>query len=108
MAKSKKKKRNRHSSVMVYVITMVISMVIMGVSAFYIIEQYFMSRENTKQINVKAKASKYTPDEVYNQTILFGLCESNELELLMLVRIVPNKKEVLCVPVPISTVSKVN
>lgn len=106
MAAKKKKKTNQISIAIIFFITVLASIIIIGIAAFIAIDLYlFKPQEKQKP---KQTGWINTPDSFNSTTVLFCIENKKALESLMLVRISPEYKEVLCVPVSVNTLAKVS
>jgi len=107
MSKIKKKKKSNFSVAAVYFITIFVFLLILSFVAYFILSQFVFPKVLDKD-DKNIKGLEYAPNKEDARTILFVGQDDNVLNLLMLVRIQPVTCEVLCVPVPINTIAKIN
>ena len=107
MRKLNNKRKQQVTSIVIYIVTIFITIFILGIAAFIFADKFIFSDFKKEKVVNKTDAIEYRPDIQNDQLILFGIKNDDSIESLMIIKISPYYNEVLCCPVPISTVSKV-
>jgi len=94
---------------MLYLITVLITMAIVGTFAYFIFKSVVFSPDvSANRYSHSILKTRYQPSEENSQNFLFIGVENSELNVLSLVRIDAFKSEVLCVPLPLESCVQVN
>lgn len=96
----------KNKKLYIYQVTTILTIVVMGLISFTFI--FIGSIKNRKKDISSCTEWKYTPDLIDDRVILFGLKNENSIESLIVIKLSPVRKELLCVPVPITALCKLN
>lgn len=102
----KKKISPQHSSALIFIITLISSLIILGIVAYIILDIVVLKKVETGDI--KIKESIYTPDIKDNNTILIIGENKGELEYTTLMFYDAYNSRIMFMPLPLNTFSQVN
>lgn len=107
MLKIKNKKNSNFSTAFIYFITIFVFLIVLGVISFFLVGK-FVFPSHSEDDGTIVKGIEYSGENQISRTILFIGEDDGTLNSLMLVRTQPLFKEISCIPIPVSTVAKVN
>lgn len=102
----KKKKKFEYSTIMIFIITLIVSLVILGIIAFVILNTIVFQKVQPSE--VKLTNEIYTPNIKDNQTILIIGENKDNLEYTVLMFYNALESRIVFTPIPINTYSQVN
>ena len=103
---NKKKKSPQHSTAFIFIMTLLVSLIILGIVAYIILDAIVFKKAETG--DVKIKESFYTPDIKDNETILIIGENEGTLEYTVLMYYNALHSRILFTPIPVNTFSQVN
>ena len=102
--------KKRKSSASVFLITILITLVLVGGTAIFIYTRYVSPKPKPNTSSSSSGYIPFVPDETQNQTILFILDAGNTPtdDIFLLARFLPTQKQLILVPISGQTFSQIN
>ena len=104
MARTKKKTLR---IALFYFLTIFVFIIMLGFGAYFVMEKIFLPDESFAS-NKNSSKIEYVPTTEDATTILFVGADDKKLNVLMLMQVEPVHSEIICIPIPVETVAKVN
>lgn len=103
---NKKKRTAKHSTALIFAITLIVSLLILGIVAYIILNIFVFTKNKTE--NIEIKQNIYMPDAKDNQTILIIGENEGKLEYTSLMFYNAVHSRIMFMPLPTNTFSQVN
>ncbi len=101
-----KKKKSNYSTPVIFFVTLIISLVVFGLIAYFILD--FVVFNDKAAIKPKTDVLWYTPDKSDNQTVLIIGQNGGELEYICIMYYNVCQKSIVFIPVPLNSSAQVN